>query len=258
MMTTHFINDAKHTENFLSPARLIILISGNGSNLQAIIDACHQKWLRANIEMVISNEPHAYGLVRAKEAGLRTEVIPHSAFSSRAEFEKELINVTQTISPCYIVLAGFMRILTPLFINTFKNRLINIHPSLLPKYQGLHTHKRALNDHETENGCSVHLVTEELDSGLIIGQAKTKIEAHDTLESLQNKVHLLEHKLYPLCLKFLIERTPIFSDKDCSPNLNDFLKEKALSLTNQPDHFTAKSTIAFNENELSWIYENII
>ncbi|MDH3446592.1 MAG: phosphoribosylglycinamide formyltransferase [Gammaproteobacteria bacterium] len=185
------------------PLRLAILISGNGSNLQSIIDAIEAGRLNAKISAVISNERKAYGLVRATRHGLNTWVIAHRDYPDRDQFDATLQNYLEAVNPDYIVLAGFMRILGPGFIHAFEDRILNIHPSLLPAYKGLHTHQRALDNGEKEHGVSIHLVTAELDDGPVILQASYPIEAGDTVQDLERKGHRLEHLMYPQLLCWL-------------------------------------------------------
>jgi phosphoribosylglycinamide formyltransferase-1 len=179
--------------------RLAVLISGNGSNLQALIDHTQTGRLPAEIALVISNRAEAFGLQRAASAN-----IPHRLLASqgiaREAYDSTLIAALQAAQVDWIVLAGFMRILTPAFIQTFAGRIINIHPSLLPAYKGLHTHQRVLADQQTQHGCSVHVVTAELDDGPILAQAKIDIAYPNTEQQLAAQVHQLEHQLYPLTL----------------------------------------------------------
>ena len=184
---------------------LVVLISGSGSNLQAIIDAIESGQLKANISAVISNRPDAYGLTRAKQHNIPTISLDHKQFASRELFDLQLQAEIESIKPDIIVLAGYMRILTTEFINAFFPKTINIHPSLLPKYQGLNTHQRALDNNDIQHGVSIHIVTPELDSGPVILQGKFDIDADDTTSSLQQKAHQLEHQMYPLVLKWLSE-----------------------------------------------------
>ncbi|MDF1655437.1 MAG: phosphoribosylglycinamide formyltransferase [Coxiellaceae bacterium] len=175
---------------------VVVLISGNGSNLQALIDA-EKAGAPFHISAVISNRPNAYGLQRAEQAGIPHHIIDHTEYDNRASFDQELINRIQQYKPSLIVLAGFMRKLTPGFIQAFPNRIINIHPSLLPKYPGLHTHQRALDAGDAEHGVSIHVVTEDLDSGPLLAQLKCPIEVDDNADNLKSKVQVLEHQLYP-------------------------------------------------------------
>ncbi|WP_353233254.1 phosphoribosylglycinamide formyltransferase, partial [Pseudomonas helleri] len=155
---------------------VVVLLSGTGSNLQALIDSCAIKDSPARIRAVISNRADAYGLQRAKDAGIDTRVLDHTAFEGREAFDAALIEVIDTFNPQLVVLAGFMRILSAGFVRHYQGRLLNIHPSLLPKYKGLHTHQRALQAGDSEHGCSVHFVTEELDGGPLVVQAVVPVE----------------------------------------------------------------------------------
>lgn len=184
---------------------IVVLISGSGSNLQALIDQSLQGKLKVNICAVISNKADAYGLERAKSAGIATHALSHKSFDSREEFDAELQKIIDQYQPKLVVLAGFMRILTEAFTKHFEGRMLNIHPSLLPKYKGLNTHQRAIDAKETEHGVSVHFVSSELDAGAVIVQASTKIESNETADTLAAKVHSLEHIIYPLAVKWFSE-----------------------------------------------------
>jgi phosphoribosylglycinamide formyltransferase-1 len=177
--------------------RIVVLISGSGSNLQALIDAAEMGGINGHIVAVISNKPDVYGLTRAQNAKIPTEVVDHTAFDGRQAFEAELSKVINRYTPDLIVLAGFMRILNSEFVQPYEGKMLNIHPSLLPKYKGLHTHRRALENGDTEHGVSVHFVTSELDGGPVIAQRMVKVEKSDTEQSLQAKVQQQEHQLYP-------------------------------------------------------------
>jgi len=183
--------------------RIVVLVSGNGSNLQALIDSCQTGRIRAEIVGVISNVPHAYALERARLANIPTQVIDHRKYPDRAAFEAEMSRVLQEWQVGLIVLAGFMRVLTPAFVNRFSGQMINIHPSLLPAYRGLHTHARVLATGDKMHGCSIHFVTAELDAGAIIAQAITHVMPNDTLETLTQEVQELEHHLYPLVVAWI-------------------------------------------------------
>lgn len=185
--------------------RLAVLISGSGSNLQAIIDAIESARLNAKIDTVVSNNPDAYGLQRASKHGIPTTVIDHREFTSRELYDDALHRHLQSVEPDFIVLAGYMRILTPGFVRAFEHRIVNIHPSLLPAYKGLDTHQRALDNAEPQHGVSIHLVTAELDDGPILLQASYPIEAGDSAADLQAKGHRLEHQMYPLLLCWFSE-----------------------------------------------------
>ncbi|BAN50185.1 phosphoribosylglycinamide formyltransferase [Metapseudomonas resinovorans] len=184
---------------------VVVLISGSGSNLQALIDSTTGGDHPARIRAVISNRADAYGLERAKIAGIETRVLDHKAFADREAFDAALVQAIDAYAPQLVVLAGFMRILTPGFVRHYQGRLLNIHPSLLPKYKGLHTHQRALEAGDAEHGCSVHFVTEELDGGPLVVQALIPVESNDTPESLAQRVHVQEHRIYPLAMRWFAE-----------------------------------------------------
>ncbi|MGO2201920.1 phosphoribosylglycinamide formyltransferase [Pseudomonas helleri] len=184
---------------------VVVLLSGTGSNLQALIDSCAIKDSPARIRAVISNRADAYGLQRAKDAGVDTRVLDHTAFEGREAFDAALIEVIDTFNPQLVVLAGFMRILSAGFVRHYQGRLLNIHPSLLPKYKGLHTHQRALQAGDSEHGCSVHFVTEELDGGPLVVQAIIAVESDDSPHSLAQRVHAQEHRIYPLAVRWFAE-----------------------------------------------------
>lgn len=182
---------------------IVVLISGNGSNLQAIIDAIEQQKLAINILAVISNHEDAYGLQRAKLANIATHCIPHEDFPSREAFDSALQKLIDDYQPDLICLAGFMRRLGADFVNHYANKIINIHPALLPKYPGLNTHQKALDARDKFHGATIHIVTEALDAGPIIAQKRLRILPDDTAESLKSRVQQLEHQLYPETLKNL-------------------------------------------------------
>ena len=188
------------------PCRLVILISGSGSNLQAFIDRIASGELPARIACVISNKPTAGGLQRAQAAGIATEIVDHTGFSDRETFDAALRERVESHRPDLVILAGFMRILTPVFLRPFSGRLLNIHPSLLPKYPGLHTHQRALEAGDAEAGATVHFVTEELDGGPPIVQASVPVQPGDTAQDLAARVLTVEHRIYPLAAQWFAER----------------------------------------------------
>ena len=183
---------------------VVVLISGGGTNLQALIDAANGG-LPVEIRAVISNQPDAYGLERARRAGIPTEVLDHRDFPDREAFDKALERLIDGYRPGLVLLAGFMRILTPGFVEHYLGRMFNIHPSLLPKFQGLHTHRRALESGEEEHGASIHFVTEELDGGPVILQARVPVHPGDTEETLAARVLEQEHRIYPLAVKWFAE-----------------------------------------------------
>ena len=192
--------------------KIAVLISGSGSNLQAIMDAIAAGTLKAEIRGVLSNRADAYGLVRARDAGLPTAVISHADFPERLAFDRAMMARIDAWAVDIVVLAGFMRILTPEFVQHYAGRLLNIHPSLLPKYKGLHTHRRALESGEHEHGCSVHLVTAELDGGPVIAQAVVPVLASDSEDALTQRVHKSEHRLYPQVLVWIADGDILFRD----------------------------------------------
>ncbi|MCP4981247.1 MAG: phosphoribosylglycinamide formyltransferase [Gammaproteobacteria bacterium] len=185
------------------PLSLAILVSGSGSNLQAIIDAVESGALNADIKVVVSNNHQAYGLVRATRHGIHTWVVNNRDYATREQYDSVLQHYLESVNPDYIVLAGFMRILSPAFIDAFKHRIINIHPSLLPDYKGLNTHQRVLDNGEKQHGVSIHLVTSELDAGPIIMQASYPVLPGNSVEELQRTGHQLEHQMYPQVLCWL-------------------------------------------------------
>ncbi|MBJ7538452.1 phosphoribosylglycinamide formyltransferase [Marinomonas transparens] len=191
---------------------VVVLISGSGSNLQALIDQSLQGKLNINIAAVISNKAQAYGLERATIAGIATHALDHKLFESREAFDAELQKLIDQYQPKLVVLAGFMRILSETFAKHYEGRMLNIHPSLLPKYKGLNTHQRAIDANDKEHGVSVHFVSPELDAGAVILQASTQIEKNDNADSLATKVHTLEHIIYPLAVKWFSEERLTLSD----------------------------------------------
>lgn len=187
------------------PQRVVVLISGGGSNLQSLIDAVNAGKMPACIVAVISNKADAFGLQRASQAGIATEVLDHRAFESREAFDQALQARIDSYVPDLVVLAGFMRILTPDFVRHYTGRMLNIHPSLLPLYKGIHTHQRALDDKAKEHGVSVHFVTAELDGGPVVMQAKVPVLPSDTAETLAQRVLTQEHIIYPRVVKWFVE-----------------------------------------------------
>ena len=188
------------------PLDIVVLISGSGSNLQAIIDQIAAKKLNAKICAVISNIADAYGLQRAKDAHIDTYIISHHDYNSREEFDAKLIKTIEQYNPSLIVLAGFMRILSDDFVNHFHTKMINIHPSLLPRHRGLHTHKGALESGDKEHGLSIHYVSTELDGGPLIFQKSIAVLADDTEESLAKRVLIEEHQAYPQVIQWFAEQ----------------------------------------------------
>ena len=188
-----------------SRRKAVVLISGGGSNLQAFIDHIDAGELDLDIALVVSNVTTAFGLTRAESAGIPNVCISHKDYSSRLEFDTALMSTIDQSEPDIVILAGFMRILTKEVVDHYKNRLVNIHPSLLPKFTGLNTHQRALDAEEEWHGASIHFVIPELDAGPVILQGRLPITSEDDAESLQNRVHKIEHQLYPLAVKWFCQ-----------------------------------------------------
>ncbi|AWH89600.1 phosphoribosylglycinamide formyltransferase [Limnobaculum parvum] len=184
---------------------IVVLISGSGSNLQALIDACDNEQINGTISAVFSNVPEAYGLVRAQQSGIVTEVVEPKYFNSRTDYDLALADTIDRYKPDLIVLAGYMRILSPIFVNRYAGKLLNIHPSLLPKYPGLHTHSQALSNGDKQHGTTIHFVTEELDGGPIILQAAVPILAQDSEAELIKRVQIEEHRIYPLVVSWFMD-----------------------------------------------------
>ncbi len=194
-------------------ARLAILISGRGSNMQAFIDACADGELDAKIAVVVSNNPDAAGLTRAQQAGIPSRTVNHRDYDSREEFDAALVEVLHEYQPDLVLLAGFMRILTPVFISPFYGRLFNIHPSLLPRYPGLNTHQRALDAGDSEAGVTVHFVTPELDGGPPVIQARVPVLPDDNADTLARRVLGLEHEIYPIAARWHLQRRLELTDQ---------------------------------------------
>ena len=192
---------------------VVVLLSGTGSNLQALIDSTRTGDSPVRIAAVISNRSDAYGLQRARDAGIETCSLDHKAFEGREAFDSALIELIDAFNPKLVVLAGFMRILSGDFVRHYDGRLLNIHPSLLPKYKGMHTHQRALEAGDSEHGCSVHFVTEELDGGPLVVQAVVPVESDDSAQTLAQRVHTQEHRIYPLAVRWFAEGRLILGDQ---------------------------------------------
>ncbi len=193
--------------------RIVVMISGSGSNLQTIIDRIHHSDVDAQIVAVIANKADAYGLVRAADASIEAICIPSSDFAhDRVAYDQQLIQAIDQLAPDLIVLAGYMRILTDEFVHKYLGKLINIHPSLLPKYRGLNTHQRAIDNADTDHGVSIHFVTPELDGGPVIVQAKVPIFSDDSKDDLAERVQVQEHQIYPLVVKWFVEERLVMQD----------------------------------------------
>lgn len=192
--------------------RVVVLISGRGSNLQAIITDSQHEDCPYQVVAVISNNPHAEGLQFAQQHGIATAILNHKDFANRETFDHALIQLIDRFQPDLVALAGFMRILTSDFVEHFKGRLVNIHPSLLPNFAGLHTHQRAIEAGVSEHGATVHFVITEVDAGQIILQAKVPVFKSDTPEILAARVLQEEHKIYPQALRLLAENKVRFEN----------------------------------------------
>ncbi|QIP56890.1 phosphoribosylglycinamide formyltransferase [Hafnia alvei] len=184
---------------------IVVLISGNGSNLQALIDACNDGRIRGRISAVFSNKANAYGLERATQDGIPAHCLDPKSYADRDAFDLALMQEIDGYQPDLVVLAGYMRILSPRFVQHYQGRMLNIHPSLLPKYPGLHTHQQALNNGDEEHGTSVHFVTDELDGGPVVLQAKVPIFEHDSEDEIIERVQVQEHSIYPLVVSWFID-----------------------------------------------------
>lgn len=182
-----------------------VLISGNGSNLQAIIDAIEEKQLDAVIRVVVSNREEAFGLVRARKHNIPTEVLDHRKFSSREAYDQALIDILKARQVELVILAGFMRLLSPVFVSSYSNRIMNIHPALLPAFPGLHVQRKALEHGARFSGCTVHFVNEGCDEGPIIIQAVVPVFPDDTEESLSARILKEEHRIYPRAIQLYSE-----------------------------------------------------
>lgn len=184
---------------------IVVLVSGCGSNLEALIDAEKRGQLGGEIRAVVSNRPDAFALQRARRDEIATEIVDHKIFPDREDFGRELMQRVVAHRPGLIALAGFMRLLSPAFINRFAGHMLNIHPSLLPEFRGLHTHQRALEAGAEQHGCSVHFVTDDLDTGPVIIQAKVNVLSDDDADRLARRVLKREHVIYPLAVRWFCE-----------------------------------------------------
>lgn len=198
----------------MNKARVVVLISGSGSNLQALIDAATAEDYPAKIVAVISNRPAVKGLERADQAGIPAHVLDHKEFADRESFDAALSERIDQFNPDLVVLAGFMRILTPSFVQRYLGKMLNIHPSLLPKYPGLHTHRRALEAGDLYHGVTVHFVTAELDGGPAIVQAQVAVAPTDTEADLAQRVLSQEHVIYPLAVRWIADKRVCLKDSN--------------------------------------------
>lgn len=186
--------------------RLGVLISGRGSNLKSIIDAIAARRLEASIAVVISNKADAPGLDHARRAGIDTLVLSHKGFASREDYDRAMVKELNARGVGLVCLAGFMRLLSPVFVDAFPDRILNIHPSLLPKYPGLHPQQQALDDGATASGATVHIVNKELDAGPVVLQRAVPVVAGDTADSLAARILEVEHQLYPDAIRLILEQ----------------------------------------------------
>ncbi|MCL5885093.1 MAG: phosphoribosylglycinamide formyltransferase [Deltaproteobacteria bacterium] len=184
---------------------IAVLISGSGSNLQAIIDSSEKGEIPGRVGIVISNKADAYGLVRAKKHGIPTEVINHRDFPTREEFDNRLVEILRKSGAELVCLAGFMRVLTPVFVRAFSNRILNIHPALLPSFPGTHGPKQALDHGVRFSGCTVHFLDEGVDTGPIVVQAVVPVYDDDTEETLAARILVQEHKIYPMAIRLFFQ-----------------------------------------------------
>jgi phosphoribosylglycinamide formyltransferase-1 len=187
--------------------KIAVLISGNGSNLEALIDACKKNLINGSVEIIISNNPDAYGIERAKNHLINYKIIDNNRFKTREDFDRALVEELQDSNPDLIVLAGFMRILTPVMIEAFKNKIINIHPSLLPKYPGLDTHNSVIKNGDLKHGVTIHYVNEVLDGGQIIAQGEISVNENETSEKLKTRIHAIEHVMLPMIVSKFADGT---------------------------------------------------
>jgi phosphoribosylglycinamide formyltransferase-1 len=185
--------------------RIVVLVSGNGSNLQAILDACQQGRINGSVAAVFSNKAEAFGLERARAAEVPAHALAAAQFADRTAFDRQLMLEIDAYAPDLVVLAGYMRILSAEFVQRYAGRMLNIHPSLLPKYPGLHTHRQAIENGDEEHGTSVHFVTEELDGGPVILQAKVPVFSDDSEEDVTARVQHQEHAIYPLVVSWFVD-----------------------------------------------------
>lgn len=187
--------------------KIAVLISGNGSNLEALINACKKNVISGSIDIIISNNPDAYGIQRAKNHSIDYKIVDNNRFKTREDFDRALVAELEDYNPDLVVLAGFMRILTPVMIEAFKNKIINIHPSLLPKYPGLDTHNSVMKNGDLKHGVTIHFVNEVLDGGQIIAQGEISVNPKETLEELKTRIHAIEHVMLPMVVSKFADET---------------------------------------------------
>lgn len=198
--------------------KIVVLISGNGSNLQTIIDHCESGNINGEITCVVSNKDDAYGIQRAEASNIKTEIINEDKFESRKDFNEELFNLLLNLNADLIVLAGFMKILNEKTANYFFGKIINIHPSLLPKYPGLNTHTKVIDNKEKYHGVSIHYVSSQLDAGPLIAQGQIIVNKDESVERLEERIHKVEHMIYPEVIKLICDNK-IYLDLGRTVNL---------------------------------------
>ena len=187
--------------------KIVVLISGNGSNLEALIKACEKKIINGSIDLVISNNPSAYGIERAKNHSIDFKIIDNKRFKTREDFDKALVEILKDYNPDLIVLAGFMRILSSVMTKAFKNKIINVHPSLLPKYPGLDTHNMVIKNGDLKHGVTIHYVNEVLDGGEIIAQGEMPVNVNETYQEIKTRIHRIEHVMLPMVVSKFADGT---------------------------------------------------
>ncbi len=197
------------------PCRTAILISGSGTNLQAFIDAVSRDQLALELSVVFSNNADAYGLCRAENAGIATAHLSHKDYADRAAFDRAVLSKLAHWRPELLILAGFMRILSPHFVSRYAGKILNIHPALLPKYPGLNTHQRALDAGDRWHGSTVHFVTEALDSGPRILQGRVAIDPNESADHLQSRVQVVEHRIYPMAAGWVASGRVEYRNGEC-------------------------------------------
>lgn len=215
---SHSLNDSLSDSSSDARPRIAILISGSGTNLQAFINRIQGGELAADIAIVFSNRPDAYGLKRATEAGIPVACVEHGRYAEREHFDRAMAERLDAARPDLIVLAGFMRILSPWFLHHYEGRVLNIHPALLPLYPGLDTHQRVLDASDSRHGSTVHFVTEELDGGPRVLAGRIRVRPNETATELMQRVQAVEHRIYPEAAQWFVEGRLQF--KDGSPWLD--------------------------------------
>jgi phosphoribosylglycinamide formyltransferase-1 len=184
------------------PARIVVLISGRGSNMRALVERGHDPAMGYEVAAVVADQPGAGGLAIARDLGVPAHLVAADKSIARPRYDEQLAATIDPYEPSLIVLAGFMRILSPEFVSRYEGRILNIHPALLPRYPGLHTHQRAIDARDDQHGATVHFVTAELDRGAAVIQARVRVEPEDDAQSLSARVQVLEHHIYPIAVRW--------------------------------------------------------